>query len=81
VLKGVVRSERLKDPCDFIGPMLSRLQKEHIFKVYGINSWDSIDDFLTQLAKLKGKLLPSGEGDMSTVAKIMINDWQRVSDS
>jgi nuclear GTP-binding protein len=61
--------------------MLSRLQKEHIFKVYGINSWESIDDFLTQLAKLKGKLLPSGEGDMSTVAKIMINDWQRVSDS
>jgi nuclear GTP-binding protein len=77
VLKGVVRSERLKDPTDFVAPMLSRLSKEHVTKVYGIQQWDSEEDFMTQLAKLKGKLLPSGEADMPTVAKIMINDWQR----
>mmetsp|Transcript_1303 Transcript_1303/g.1369 ORF Transcript_1303/g.1369 Transcript_1303/m.1369 type:complete len:543 (+) Transcript_1303:53-1681(+) len=77
VLKGVVRSERLKDPTEFVAPMLSRLSKEHVRKVYEIDSWESDEDFLTQLAKLKGKLLPSGEADMPTVAKIMINDWQR----
>lgn len=77
VLKGVVRSERLKDPVDFVGPILSRVKKEYIDRVYGVSSWESTEDFLSKVAKTKGKLLPSGEADMSTIAKIMINDWQR----
>jgi nuclear GTP-binding protein len=77
VLKGVVRSERLKDPTDFVAPMLARLTKEHVKRVYGISDWENDEDFMTQLAKTKGKLLPSGEADMATVAKMMINDWQR----
>ena len=77
VLKGVVRSERLKDPVDFVKPMLERARKEHIQKVYGVQDWTDDIDFLTKVAKAKGKLLPSGEADMPTVAKMMINDWQR----
>lgn len=77
VLKGVVRSERLKEPCDFVAPMLSRLNPDHIARVYGVSQWSDDVDFMTQVAKLKGKLLPSGEPDMPTVAKMMINDWQR----
>jgi len=79
VLKGVVRSERLKAPADFVAPMLARLNPKHVEKVYSIKTWTDDVDFLTQLAKYKGKLLPNGEPDVSTVAKIMINDWQRVS--
>ncbi len=79
VLKGVVRSERLKDPCDFVAPMLARLNPKHVEKVYTIKSWEDDIDFLNQLARFKGKLLPNGEPDITTVAKIMINDWQRVS--
>jgi len=77
VLKGVVRSERLKDPCDFVGPMLSRLNPKHVEKIYTIKTWADDIDFLNQLARFKGKLLPNGEPDIGTVAKIMINDWQR----
>jgi nuclear GTP-binding protein len=77
VLKGVVRSERLKDPTDFVKPMLERAKKEHVSRLYGVQDWSDEFDFMTKLAKSKGKLLPSGEADMPTVAKIMINDWQR----
>ena len=36
-------------------------------------------DFLSQLALMKGKLLKGGEPDMSSVARAMINDFQRVN--
>lgn len=77
VLKGVVRAERLKDPTDFVAPMLARLKKEHLVRQYGVADWDDAHDFLTKLARMKGKLLPNGEPCVDTVAKIMINDWQR----
>lgn len=77
VLKGVVRAERLKEPTDFVPPMLARLKKEHLVRQYGVPDWEDPLDFMTKLAKMKGKLLPNGEPCLSTVAKIMINDWQR----
>lgn len=80
VLKGVVRAERLQNPQDFVGPILSRVKKEHIQKHYGISEWSSDADFLSKLALHKGKLLKGGEPDCDGVAKTMIYDWQRVSD-
>lgn len=77
VLKGVVRSERLKEPTDFVPPMLARLKKEHLFRQYGVSDWEDPLDFMTKLAKKLGKLLPNGEPCVNTVAKMMINDWQR----
>lgn len=50
---------------------------EHLQRQYEISSWTDPADFLTQLARHKGKLMPNGEPDLNTVAKIMINDWQR----
>lgn len=80
VLKGVVRAEKLSNPADFVVPMLERVSKEHIQRQYGINNWSSHMDFLSQLAVNKGKLLKGGEPDCDGVAKIMIFDWQRVSE-
>lgn len=77
VLKGAVRAERLDSPQDFIGPILSRVKKEHIQKKYSIQEWDSPIDFLNKLALSKGKLRKGGEPDTQGVAKSMINDWQR----
>jgi nuclear GTP-binding protein len=80
VLKGVVRAERLQNPTDFVAPMLARVSTEHVQRQYGIKEWTSDVDFLTQLARQKGKLLKGGEPDLDGVAKSMIYDWQRVSD-
>ena len=77
-MKGVVRAERLQCPTDFVAPILARVSAEHILRQYGVKEWTSDVDFLTQLARQKGKLLKGGEPDLDGVAKSMIYDWQRV---
>lgn len=107
VLKGVVRSERLSAPTDFIIPILKRVGNiDYIKRLYGValpevpehlikgedknkktqNPWSLVsdndmievaDEFVLKLSRAKGKLLANGEPDANTVAKMMINDWQR----
>jgi len=77
VLKGVVRAERLEAPADFIGPILSRVKPEYIYKQYNIKTWEDHIDFLSKLASSSGRLLKGGEPDVNSVAINVINDWQR----
>lgn len=77
VLKGVVRAERLENPADYIAPILERVNNDYIVRHYGVSSWESVEDFLSQLAAQKGKLLKGGEPDCNGVARSVINDWQR----
>lgn len=77
VLKGVVRVEYIKNPEDYIEAMLQRVKKEYIQKTYNIMSWTDHEDFLTKFAKRSGKLLKGGDPDLSTSAKMILNDFQR----
>uniref|UniRef100_A0A2R5LP79 Nucleolar GTP-binding protein 2 n=1 Tax=Ornithodoros turicata TaxID=34597 RepID=A0A2R5LP79_9ACAR len=77
VLKGVVRVENIKDPEDHIPEVLNRVRREYLVKTYKIESWDDATDFLEKLGKRSGKLLKGGDPDISTVAKMVLNDWQR----
>ncbi|KAH6921435.1 hypothetical protein HPB50_000152 [Hyalomma asiaticum] len=77
VLKGVVRVENVEDPQDHIPAVLDRVRPEYIVKTYKIDSWDSPEDFLEKMGRRTGKLLKGGEPDISTVAKMVLNDWQR----
>lgn len=77
VLKGVVRVENVEDPEDHIEAVLDRVRPEYVVKTYKIESWDSPMDFLEKLGRRSGKLLKGGEPDISTVAKMVLNDWQR----
>lgn len=75
VLKGVVRVESLEDAVEHIPQVLQRCRKQHIINTYGIFKWDDHKDFLTQLARKMGKLLPGNEPDLNSVAKIVLHDW------
>lgn len=77
VLKGVVQVEKIRSPEDHIGAVLERAKPEYIQKTYRIPSWTSAEDFLEKLAFRTGKLLKGGEPDLSTVSKMVLNDWQR----
>uniref|UniRef100_A0A9J8ALP3 Nucleolar GTP-binding protein 2 n=2 Tax=Cyprinus carpio TaxID=7962 RepID=A0A9J8ALP3_CYPCA len=77
VLKGVVQVEKIRNPEDHIGAVLERAKAEYIQKTYRIPSWSSAEDFLEKLAFRTGKLLKGGEPDLSTVSKMVLNDWQR----
>lgn len=77
VLKGVVRVELVTNPEDYVTDVMERCRDEYIRKTYKVDSWTSSVDFLEQLAKRMGKLLKGGEPDVTVVAKMVLNDWQR----
>ncbi|XP_077991170.1 uncharacterized protein LOC144445480 [Glandiceps talaboti] len=77
VLKGVVRVENIKNPEDYIGAVLERVKPEYIQRTYRIAEWTDPEDFLDKMARRTGKLLKGAEPDVSTVAKMVLNDWQR----
>lgn len=77
VLKGVVRVELINNPEDYIETVLQRVKPEYIKKTYKIEDWEDHIDFLEKLARRSGKLLKKGEPDISQVARMVLNDWQR----
>ena len=78
VLKGVVRVEAVSSPEDHIAGLLERVKPVYLERTYGISGgWAGPEDFLERLARQQGKLLPGGEPDLSTVAKMVLNDWIR----
>lgn len=77
VLKGVVRIEAVPSPEDHIGAILERVKPEYIGRTYEVWRWEDSMDFLTKLALRSGKLLRGGEPDISTTARMVLQDWLR----
>jgi len=77
ILKGVVRVEYVKYAEYHIPAVLQRVKQDYIAKTYKIASWTDSEDFLKQFATRSGRLLKGGEPDISTAAKMVLNDWQR----
>lgn len=77
VLKGVVRVELVSNPEDYIEEVLKRVKREYIRKTYCVENWSNTTEFLEAVAVKTGRLLKKGEPDISTVAKLVLNDWQR----
>lgn len=77
VLKSVVRVENLQDAADHIGIVLGRVKKEYIQRTYKVLKWKDHVDFLDQMARRRGKLLPGNKPDFVIVARMVLSDWQR----
>ncbi|KAK9899544.1 NGP1NT-domain-containing protein [Cystobasidium minutum MCA 4210] len=77
VLKGVVRVEHLSAPGDSIPMLLERVRPEYLTRTYGVEGWTDAEDFLTMIAKKRGKLGKGGEAQLNSVAIMILNDWIR----
>jgi len=78
VLKGVVRVELVENPDDYIPAVLAKVKKEYMMRTYKLPSgWNDHNEFMEKLAQKSGKLLKGGEPDINTIAKMVLNDWQR----
>jgi len=77
ILKGVVRVENVPQPEQYIDELLKRVKHEYILKTYSIDEFATADEFLEKLARKSGKLLKGAEPDLQTVAKMVLNDYQR----
>ncbi|GAV03067.1 hypothetical protein RvY_13549 [Ramazzottius varieornatus] len=77
VLKGIIRVEHLKSAMDYIPALLERVKLDYIKKTYGVEEWTDSEHFLEQIARKAGRLFKKGEADLQTVAKMILNDFQR----
>lgn len=77
LFKGVVRVENVSNPEQFIPAMLSKCKKHHLERTYEIRGWDTSSQFLEMIARRSGKLLKGGEPDETSVAKMVLNDFNR----
>ena len=77
VLKGVVRVENIPTPEDHVEEVLKRVKKEFVERTYKIQEWSDHIDFLEKLATKTGKLNRGGESNISSSAKMVLNDFQR----
>jgi len=77
VLKGVLRVENLDCPEQYIPAVFRRTKKEYLEKTYGITDYKDETDFLEKYAVKSGRLLKKAEPDVSTVSKMILNDWLR----
>lgn len=77
VLKGVVRVEHLEDATQYVSSLLNRVKPEYITRAYCVKSWTDHEDFLSQMGKRSGKLLKGGDPDLNTVARMVLQDWQK----
>ena len=77
VLKGVVRLTDLEDAWEHIPDVVARVKPDYLRRAYKVQSWESPEDFLQQVARLTGRLLKGGEPDLNTAAKMVLQDWQR----
>merc|ERR1712029_156075 len=78
VLRGVVRVELVENPADYIPAVLAKAKAQYMARTYRVTpGWSDHNQFLEKVAQKYGKLLKGGEPDVNTVAKMVLNDWQR----
>lgn len=48
---------------------------EMLVTLYKIPAFDSVDDFLSKVATVRGKLKKGGVMDINAAARIVLHDW------
>ncbi|MHA1263953.1 MAG: GTPase [Candidatus Helarchaeota archaeon] len=75
-MRGLLTPEKINNVDAVVLEILNRTGKTTLSNIYKID-FSQYDEFLENLAKKRGKLLPGGEPDLYEAAKIVIRDWQR----
>eukprot|EP00879_Flechtneria_rotunda_P015386 GHRR01016085.1.p1 GENE.GHRR01016085.1~~GHRR01016085.1.p1 ORF type:complete len:427 (+),score=152.48 GHRR01016085.1:171-1451(+) len=63
-LRNAIKVERLEDPITPVAEILSRVPAKQLMEVYKIAAFDGVDQFLHQIANMRGKLKKGGVVDV-----------------
>jgi nuclear GTP-binding protein len=77
VLRNSIKVELLEDPVTPVAYIIDRVPKEQLVSAYDIGTFADADDFLTQLARKRGRVGKGGEPDLDGVARMVLTDWNR----
>jgi nuclear GTP-binding protein len=74
-LRNCIKVETLDDPTLPISEICRRCPQKQLMGLYRIPKYDSVDEFLIQVATARGKLKRGGTVDVVAAAKIVLQDW------
>ena len=74
-LRNCIKIEQLDDPILPIKAILARVTRDEIRGYYGVENFETVDQFLLLLARRFGKLKKGGIPDTYAAAKQILNDW------
>ncbi|KAI3829823.1 hypothetical protein L1987_03951 [Smallanthus sonchifolius] len=74
-LKNCIKIEKLKDPVSPVKEILKLCPAEALVTLYKIPTFNSVDDFLSKVATVRGKLKKGGIVDTDAAARIILHDW------
>lgn len=75
ILRNAVRIEHLDDPIAPISQVLARCKPERLMERYQVPSFETVDHFLTSIAKNRGYLNKGGKPRLQHAARIVLQDW------
>ncbi|KJP89776.1 hypothetical protein AK88_00484 [Plasmodium fragile] len=78
ILRCTMRLEKITNPHFYIDDVFKMVDKEHLLRIYKLPEdlqYENSEEFLQILARKMGKLLKGGEPDITSVSKIILNDW------
>jgi len=75
MLRNCLNVGSMSDPVPAVQVLLSRCKPEQLMQLYGIDTFETVIEFLGQLARMKGKLKQTGIADINGAAKLVLHDW------
>ncbi|XP_030924313.1 guanine nucleotide-binding protein-like NSN1 [Quercus lobata] len=76
-LRNCKRIEKLDDPTGPVKEILRRCPPSMLVTLYKLPSFDSVDDFLQEVAIVRGKLKKGGVVDVEAAERIVLHDWNQ----
>ncbi|XVF72202.1 hypothetical protein PTKIN_Ptkin12aG0101300 [Pterospermum kingtungense] len=74
-LRNCKRIEKLDDPVGPVKEILKLCPERLLVTIYKIPGFESVDEFLQNVATVRGKLKKGGIMDVEAAARIVLHDW------
>ncbi|KMT05690.1 hypothetical protein BVRB_7g166980 [Beta vulgaris subsp. vulgaris] len=74
-LRNCKRIEKLEDPIAPVKEILKLCPAQVLVTLYKVPSFDTVDEFLQNVASVRGRLKKGGVVDVDAAARIVLHDW------
>jgi nuclear GTP-binding protein len=75
ILRNAVRIEQLDDAVTPVSAILKRCKPERLMERYGVPTFTTAEEFLSHVAKARGKIKKGGQPNLEAAGRIVLQDW------
>ncbi|KAH7642719.1 guanine nucleotide-binding protein-like 3 [Dermatophagoides farinae] len=74
-LRNAINIDKLSDPILPVQAILNRVNAIDLIRIYGLTEFNTVQEFLSLIAKRFGKIVKGGRLDLESSAKKVLHDW------